>query len=223
VTAVRLRAAIYAAILNLKKNENTTMAITRRSFISTSGQALGAGWLALNWTEIAAAASHAHAAAQSPGPQAFTILSADVARDVDAMCAQIIPTDDAPGAREAGSVYFIDRALGGFFAPHRAEFQADYANFAAVVGKKYAGIRFADLSTAQQMEHLQSIEESGFFGTVRFLTIVGMLVSPGYGGNRDGIGWKLIGFDDQHMFQPPFGFYDRDYPGFVPYATKSGS
>lgn len=199
------------------------MAITRRSFISTSGQALGAGWLALHWSEIAAAASHAHAAVQSSGPQSFAILSADVARDVDAMCAQIIPTDDAPGAREAGAVYFIDQALGGFFAPHRAEFQADYAEFAAAVGKKYPGIRFADLSTAQQMEHLQSIEESGFFGTVRFLTIVGLLVSPGYGGNRDGIGWKLIGFDDQHMFQPPFGFYDRDYPGFVPYDTKSGS
>ena len=120
------------------------MAITRRSFISTSGQALGAGWLALHWREIAAAASHAHAAAQASGPQSLAILSADVARDVDAMCAQIIPTDDAPGAREAGAVYFIDQALGGFFAAHRAAFQADYAEFAAAVGRKYPGVRFAD-------------------------------------------------------------------------------
>ena len=28
-------------------------------------------------------------------------------------------------------------------------------------------------------------------------------------------GWKLIGFEDRHAFQPPFGYYDRDYPGFV--------
>ena len=38
---------------------------------------------------------------------------------------------------------------------------------------------------------------------------------PAYGGNRDGVGWKLIGFEDRHVFQPPFGYYDRDYPGFV--------
>lgn len=199
------------------------MAINRRTFITTSGQALGASWLALNWAQIAAAASHAHRATESAGPRTFAILAAEAASDVDAMCAQIIPTDDAPGAREAGTVYFIDQALGGFFAPHRAEFTTDYAEFAAAVARKFPGIRFADLSVAEQIGHLQSIEDSGFFGAVRFLTILGLLVSPGYGGNRDGIGWKLIGFDDQHVFQPPFGFYDRDYAGFVPYETNGKS
>ena len=33
------------------------------------------------------------------------------AADVDAMAAQIIPTDSTPGAREARVVQFIDRAL----------------------------------------------------------------------------------------------------------------
>jgi hypothetical protein len=42
-----------------------------------------------------------------------------------------------------------------------------------------------------------------------------MFALPGYGGNRDAAGWKLIGFEDRHVFQPPFGHYDRDYPGFV--------
>ena len=42
-----------------------------------------------------------------------------------------------------------------------------------------------------------------------------MFSLPEYGGNRDGVGWKLLGFEDQHVFQPPFGYYDRDYPGFV--------
>jgi hypothetical protein len=37
---------------------------------------------------------------------------------------------------------------------------------------------------------------------------------PEYGGNREGLGWKLIGFEDRHIFEPPFGYYDRDYPGF---------
>jgi hypothetical protein len=42
-----------------------------------------------------------------------------------------------------------------------------------------------------------------------------MFTLPAYGGNRDRVGWKLIGFEDTHAFYPPFGHYDRDYPGFV--------
>jgi hypothetical protein len=41
-----------------------------------------------------------------------------------------------------------------------------------------------------------------------------MFALPKYGGNRDHVGWQLIGFPDQHIFQPPFGYYDREYPGF---------
>jgi hypothetical protein len=37
------------------------------------------------------------------------------------------------------------------------------------------------------------------------------------------LGWKLMGFEDQHIFTPPFGDYDRDYAGFVPYATEKKS
>lgn len=44
---------------------------------------------------------------------------------------------------------------------------------------------------------------------------------PKYGGNRDGIGWKLLGFEIQHSFQPPFGFYDRDYPGFAAESERT--
>jgi len=199
------------------------MEFNRRSFIATTAQTLGAGWLALNWPAIAAAADHAHLARRSSKPPSLAILNTEMARDVDAMCAQIIPTDDTPGAREAGAVYFVDRALGGFYAAHRAEFTADYAEFTAAVAKRFPGVRFADLAADRQIEHLQSVEESRFFGSVRFLTILGLLALPRYGGNRDEIGWKLIGFNDAHAFNPPFGYYDRDYPGFVPYDANSAS
>ena len=29
-----------------------------------------------------------------------------------------------------------------------------------------------------------------------------------------------MGFEDQHVFEPPFGYYDRDYQGFVPYTKE---
>jgi len=194
----------------------------RRSFLASSGQVLGAGWLTLNWPAISAAATHAHAHAASPaGAQTLKTLTAEQARDIEAVSAQIIPTDQDPGAREAGVVYFIDQSLSGFYAEHRPEFLADYTEFAAAAGKTAPGKRFADLPADRQIRYLSTIETTRFFMTTRFLTIVGFLASPRYGGNRDGIGWKVIGFTDEHVFSPPFGYYDRDYPGFVPYNTKS--
>ena len=43
------------------------------------------------------------------------------------------------------------------------------------------------------------------------LTIVGTLCAPQYGGNYENAGWKMMGFEAQHVFSPPFGYYDRDY------------
>jgi hypothetical protein len=42
-----------------------------------------------------------------------------------------------------------------------------------------------------------------------------MFSMPSYGGNSDGAGGGCMGFEDRHVFEPPFGYYDRDYPGFV--------
>jgi hypothetical protein len=49
------------------------------------------------------------------------------------------------------------------------------------------------------------------------LTVAGLLALPSYGGNENRSGWKLVGFVDQHVWSPPFGHYDKDYPGFEPY------
>jgi hypothetical protein len=98
--------------------------------------------------------------------------------------------------------------LGGFYSAHRADFFADYQAF--------AGARFADLPVDKQIETLRNIEGTRLFGTVRFLTVLGFLASPSYGGNRERIGWRVVGFKDDHHFAPPFGYYDRDYPGWKP-------
>lgn len=186
------------------------MVSSRRTFLSSSAQIMGAGWLAAHWPAITAAAAQA-----TTHPQPFAHFAAEPARDLDAMTAHLIPTDDTPGAREAGTVSFIDRALSTFYHAHRAEFLADYEAFA-----KRSATRFADLSAHDQIAMLRSIENTRFFGTLRFLTVLGFLASPSYGGNRNGIGWRTIGFNDEHHFSPPFGYYDRDYAGFVPYDTK---
>ncbi len=179
----------------------------------------GAGaWAALaaaHWPRIAAAAAHAHAVSTTPAGTAPTFLSPEQARTVDAIAARIVPTDELPGAREAGVVHFIDRALADFFAPAAKDFVAGLADFDAACKAAHPGAGgFAALTNADQDAFLKAQQETPFFGGMRFMTVCGLLASPSYGGNRDGIGWQLIGFEDAHEFTPPFGYYDRDYPGY---------
>ena len=84
---------------------------SRRSFLAGSAAGLGSAWVAANWTGILEAQEHAKRAATSGSPGKFEFFSPEQATEVESVAAQIIPTDDTPGAREAGAVYFIDRAL----------------------------------------------------------------------------------------------------------------
>jgi gluconate 2-dehydrogenase gamma chain len=188
---------------------------TRRSFLFALSGVSASAWLASSWHEVAAAAEHAsHVASASPG--AFRFLNPADAADVDAMAAQILPTGLSPGAREAHAVYFIDRALATFFCDRAPAFRTGLAQFQRSFQRAHpATTSFALAATAEQVGFLTSVERTEFFDTVRVLTIVGTLSSSEYGGNCAGAGWKIMGFEDQHVFNPPFGYYDRGYPGFV--------
>ena len=183
---------------------------SRRDFLANAGGALGIAWAASHWPAIASAHSHATAAVAKPDATSIVFLAADDARDVDAMAAQIIPTDESPGAHEAGAVYFIDYSLRTWQAARAEQFRSGLKDFQAKFAAAHPGTRFADADSATQIQFLRSVETEGFFGGVRTLTLIGLFALPQYGGNRDGIGWKLIGFNDQHAFSPPFGYYDRD-------------
>jgi hypothetical protein len=190
--------------------------LSRRSLLQAILATVGVTALPWAWTEIAPAAHGSHAAAQVAGEPRMSFLSAAEAGDIEAVAAQIIPTDDTPGAREARVVYFIDRALATFLAQLGSDYRAQLAVFQAACREQHPGVAsFASLSSAQQVEHLRAVDRTPFFETTRLLTLLGMFSLPAYGGNRDGVGWKLIGFEDRHFFQPPFGYYDRGYPGFV--------
>jgi gluconate 2-dehydrogenase gamma chain len=182
------------------------MQTTRRLWLS---QCVGIAALA----EIAAAQQHAHEAAQSSTPPAFQTLDPAMALELDAVTSQIIPSTDGPGAREAGVIYFIDRALSTFDAHLRDAYRTGMAD----VQKKRKDIfpsstSVAALGSEQQIQLLHAIEADSktaeFFELLRTHTLYGFLGNPSYGGNRDRIGWKLIGFEDRMAFQPPFGYYD---------------
>ena len=140
---------------------------------------------------------------------------------MQAIAAQIYPSGATPGATEAHAVYFIDRALGTFFADWSADFHAGLKELQSGFRASNPAVpAFAKAGPQAQIAYLKKIEDSAFFNAVRTLTLLGMFSSPKYGGNFQGSGWKMMGFADQHAFTPPFGYYDREYAGFVPYSEK---
>lgn len=153
---------------------------------------------------LAALPAVAAAAQQARTQNSFEFFTPAQARDVEAMAAEIIPTDDTPGATEAGVIYFIDRALSTVQRDMQPLYKAGLSELQAKTGV------FADLSRQKRIETLKSIEQTEFFTAVRTHTIMGFLSNPEYGGNRNRTGWKLVGFTGAHAYAPPFGEYDRE-------------
>jgi gluconate 2-dehydrogenase gamma chain len=122
---------------------------------------------------------------------------------------QIIPPDDLPGAVDTGVVYFIDQALGGFAADQAGLLQDGLADLDRRARAAVASSQdFAALGFEQQTAILQDIDTTPFFNQMIFLTHCGMFAMPSWGGNRERAGWALLGFDNRHAWQPPFGYYD---------------
>lgn len=222
-----------------------TRRLNRRAFLERTGTGVSAIWMAAHMPEITAAAVHARHAARSGRPDKFEFFTAEQAAEVDAIAARIIPSDDTPGAREAGAVYFIDHALATFASDDKKTYELGLQGLAAQVRDLYPGVSKFSAATADQQDGvLKFLDQQhpdndrpgrsggarradaalqGFFETVRAHTITAFLVDPESGGNRDGVGWKLIGRDPAHVFQPPFGYYDKDYPGYQPDPVEPAS
>ena len=185
---------------------------SRRVFLIRSLTGVSSAWLALRLPEIIAAQEHAHHVAQSEAPTKFEFFTPEQAAEVEAVAAQIIPTDDTPGAREARVIYFIDRALTTFDKDKQPQYVKGLKELQSKQKKMFKNSqKFSSLKPEEQIKVLKAIEKSEFFETVRVHTIIGFFADPSYGGNFNNAGWKLIGFEDSFYFKPPFGYYDREY------------
>ncbi len=118
----------------------------------------------LSWADVAHAMDAASAAGQAGTGAKLSFLTAAEAADIEAVTAQIVPTDDSPGAREAGVVYFIDRALATFYSQLAGDYRAQLASFQAAFRERHPAARsFASLTSAQQIEYLKGIDQTPFF------------------------------------------------------------
>jgi gluconate 2-dehydrogenase gamma chain len=181
------------------------------------------------------------------GGAAGTFFNAQQRATIEAAMARIIPTDDQPGAREAGTIDFLDRYLSGldfiYAKPDGSGFEKLQGKHAdawkrriEIIRSKYVegireldrrsrsqfGAEFVRLTCEQQdrilagMEHPALQNEAGadeaksaepalqqtnaeidleFFPLLALHTRQGFYADPIYGGNKNRVGWKLIGFE----------------------------
>jgi gluconate 2-dehydrogenase gamma chain len=186
-----------------------TKAKSRRSFMLDSVAGLNAAWITANLPGILAAQEHARQASPSGQLPSLAFFTPAQAAEIEAMAAQIIPTDDTPGAREARCLYFIDKALTTFAGNSQAVYTQGLHELQAKTVQLYpAADKFSALTSEQQIKTLTAIESTPFFNMVRTHTVIGFFAHPVHGGNHNNIGWKLIGYDGSLNHKPPFGYYD---------------
>lgn len=189
-----------------------TSQLSRREFLAGSGSLAGAAWTRIGVPGILAVSGIA-CSARDEGA-AFEILTADEAREFEAIAARILPTTDTPGAREAGVVWFFDKSFGSIMKDNLDEARSGLATFQAGLAASFADAeRFSDLDDAEQDRYLATQDQTPFFNFLRFATLAGFFGMSSYGGNRDQVGWKLLGFGTEHhqAWQSPFGYYDAEY------------
>jgi gluconate 2-dehydrogenase gamma chain len=182
-------------------------AITRRLFLEQSAGVAGTAWARAVLPGLAAISQAACTAKEEKAP--FTILQDAEAIEFEAMAARIIPTTDTPGAREAGVIYFFDQSFGTFNAPMLPMLRGGLEQLQAGIAD---GRKFSELGEDEQDGLLEENQATPFFQMIRMMTFAGFFGLSDYGGNKDGVGWKLLGMDPaQHAHTSPFGYYDAEY------------
>lgn len=123
---------------------------------------------------------------------------------LEAVVERLFPADSGgPGAGEIGVVTYIDRALAGAYQSYLETYRLGLASFERATRSKF-GAGFAACSAVQQDEMLAAMEagevaEMGsaaakeFFALLRAHTQEGLFCDPLYAGNRDKLGWKVLG------------------------------
>ena len=135
----------------------------------------------------------------------YQFFSPTEAKLLIAVCEQIIPADDVPGASEAGVVFYIDRQLSGPLARYQHSYRQGLASFRQTCAEVYQA-PFEELAFEAQTEALRLIEagrapkelwsdpsQQAFFELVLDHTRQGFYGSPRHGGNRNYVSYRMLG------------------------------
>jgi hypothetical protein len=176
---------------------------SRRAFLALCGTAIGSAWLATDRSAVMRSFRHK--------PARLDVLTAAEAEDLGAIASLIVPSDGSPGAREAKVVDFCDHALATWASDQRQPVFEGLTRLNSDLKARWPrATRFAALRHDRQLQVLRAAEDTPFFHTIRFLTVLGMFSLPSYRGNAHQVGWRMIGFESRHAWEPPFGAYDAE-------------
>jgi gluconate 2-dehydrogenase gamma chain len=156
--------------------------------------------------QLAAAAAAASGTISCSGSRTpWRFLRVGEARTLAAICDQLIPPDQDPGADWAQVVNFMDIQLCGPFRDAQALYRDGIAS-ANTTAQAQFGKPFAGLIGDQQVEILSALESGNapkaiwatvdprrFFETMLAHTMDGFYGDPRHGGNRAHASWKMVG------------------------------
>ncbi|MDR1624650.1 MAG: gluconate 2-dehydrogenase subunit 3 family protein [Tannerellaceae bacterium] len=133
--------------------------------------------------------------------RSFSPLQADC---LGAICEQIIPTDEYPGAIDSGVVNYIDRQIYIRFPElkelYHEGIQAVNSYCTSVYNKEFTALSWDDqtqlLLTMEKgelpEEHWEKASQREFFRIVRRNTMQGFYGAPHHGGNKDYISYRMM-------------------------------
>ena len=109
-------------------------------------------------------------------------------------------------------VYFFDRALATFCSQLAGDYRSQLAAFQAEYRKEHPAVQFVRRQPSdQQIEHLKGVDQTPFRDDAA-LDAARHVALPQYGGNRDRVGWKLIGFEISMSFARHLAYYAGTIP-----------
>jgi hypothetical protein len=123
---------------------------------------------------------------------------------LQALVDRIIPADEFPAGWEGGVAGYLARQLAGDLRHLRDSYRAGLDALDAEA--RAAGAPFIELGPAAQDLLLERVERgvvatawpldpAGFFRMAVAHAAEGYYSDPGNGGNRDGVAWRMIGFE----------------------------
>jgi gluconate 2-dehydrogenase gamma chain len=128
-----------------------------------------------------------------------------------AACERVLPRDDDPGALDANVPVFVERQLQ---TPELKNVRVGFVQGLDILERRSRGryqVGFAEAPPEKQDELLRQFKnmksetgEAQFYELLLVFTLEGFLGDPSYGGNKDYVGWKLVGFGTS----APGGGYD---------------
>ena len=146
---------------------------------------------------------------------------------LEAATGRIIPADRDPGALEGGVIDYIENTLAGYDAEHAPLYVDGIQELDRLAREKFGAAAFIQLSADEQDQILASLDErrSRFFSLLVEHAMQGFYGDPRHGGNRERVGWKIIGFPGPSRpegYRSPLGWYDENIPDEFDPEKKRG-